>query len=281
MAHAQTDDSMMFPADSRMRILPYDESDVYTIPTKYGYQTSIVFGSDEQIETISMGDRSLWQIIPSGNRIFIRPMLDDVITNMTVITNKRSYQFDIKSVSEDSKNTNIIYVAKFVYPDQAAELSVSAYDAQIDTTQEPEKLENVFPEAVTVSDTPPPSMPAIPENITPSPVSESTRSKAVVITPKTSVPIVGQNFNYTFAGPNELAPLQVFDDGKSTYFKYQDAGQPLPNAYIISADGSEKPVGHYVKNGLMIVDDIAGEWVLKSSAGAIMIYNEHLNPSKE
>ena len=276
-AYAQTED-MMFPADSRIRVLPYDESDVYTIPTKYGYQTSIVFAPDEQIETISMGDRSLWQIIPSGNRIFIRPMLDDVITNMTVITNKRSYQFDIKSVGEDSKNTNIIYVAKFLYPDQVAEQAVSAYD-----TQMPEAtIANVYPEPAAASDAPPAGQPV---QATPAPTvpvdTTSTRTTTVIANPVPAISVAAQNTRYTFSGPNELAPLQVFDDGKSTYFKYQNMGQPLPNAYIIDADGKEKPVAHYVRDGLMIIDDIAGEWMLKSSAGTIIVYNEQINPPKE
>src|SRR5688572_30855497 len=77
------------PVDNRIKILTYSPLDVYKITTKYGYQTSLVFANNEEISTVSVGDRSLWQIIPSGNRIFIRPMVDDVATNMTVITSMR------------------------------------------------------------------------------------------------------------------------------------------------------------------------------------------------
>ncbi len=263
----------LFPADSRIRILPYDESDIYTIPTKYGFQTHIVFGADEQIETISMGDRSLWQMIPSANRLFIRPMIDDVTTNMTVITNKRSYQFDIKSVGEDDKNTSIVYVAKFVYPDQVQESNVSAYDAQI------ESIENVFPDAVSNSPTPMPYIPSVPEpTATPAPI-----TAPVTVQEQSPLPATSRQTNnaYSFAGPDELAPVQVYDDGKSTYFKYRDMGQPLPNAYVVEQDGREKPVGHYVKDGLMVIDELAGEWLLKNSAGTVVVYNEVLNPAKE
>lgn len=105
-----------FPVDSRMKLLMYDETDIYTIPTKYGYQTNIVFGPREEIQTISVGDRSLWQIIPAKHILFLRPQQENVSTNMTVMTNLHTYQFDLKSVGEE-KNTSIIYVAKFVYPD--------------------------------------------------------------------------------------------------------------------------------------------------------------------
>ncbi|MDE3037450.1 MAG: TrbG/VirB9 family P-type conjugative transfer protein, partial [Pseudomonadota bacterium] len=103
------------PSDYRIKLVQYSDEDVYTIITKYGYQTNIVFGEGEEIQTISVGDRSLWQIIPSGNRLFIRPMEDGVTTNMTVITNRHSYQFDLKSVAADGGGN--IYVAKFIYPD--------------------------------------------------------------------------------------------------------------------------------------------------------------------
>lgn len=257
-------DADMFPADSRIRILPYDESDIYTIPTKYGYQTHIIFAPDEVISAISMGDRSMWQIIPSGNRLFIRPMHEDVLTNMTVITSKRSYQFDIKSVSAESKNTSIVYVARFVYPDPEQETLVSPYDEQI--------------ENVGVSLAQPPAVPATAPDITPAmPAAQA----PVYPAPQPVIPAVtaatGHNTRYTFAGPDELAPLQVYDDGKSTYFKYRDMGQPLPNAYVMES-GREKPVGHYIKDGFMIIDEVAGEWVLKSSAGTIIVYNETLNP---
>src|SRR5690349_19344959 len=105
------------PSDERIKLLAYDESDVYTITTRYGYQTNIVFGPSEEIETISVGDHSMWQIIPSGNRLFIRPMEEDVTTNMTVLTSKHSYQFDLKSVPGD-KTAGNIYVAMFVYKDE-------------------------------------------------------------------------------------------------------------------------------------------------------------------
>jgi len=103
-------------SDKRIQIIPYDETTVYTVTTRYSYQTNIVFGPNEEIETISVGDRSPWQIIPSANRIFIRPMQEDALTNMTVLTNKHSYQFDLKSLAADKTEGNI-YVAQFAYQD--------------------------------------------------------------------------------------------------------------------------------------------------------------------
>ena len=134
-------------SDSRIKTLNYNDSSVYTISTKFGYQTSIVFERGEEIETISVGDRSLWQIIPSGNRIFIRPMDENVITNMTVLTNKRSYQFDLKALSIE-KSDLPIYVARF------------AYDGDIIPSQKPAPVISK-PVPVAVGQIPP-QMPAAP-----------------------------------------------------------------------------------------------------------------------
>ena len=36
-------DSQSLPSDTRMKVLMYNESDVYTVTVKYGYQTNVVF----------------------------------------------------------------------------------------------------------------------------------------------------------------------------------------------------------------------------------------------
>ena len=258
--------SPVLPSDSRIKTLMYDELDVYTIKTKYGYQTNLVFAPGEEIQTISVGDRSLWQLIPSGNRLFIRPMEENVITNMTLITNRRSYQFDIKSVAAN-ENDNI-YVAKFIYPDRfesAAPLMppVSMPAPAPVATPAPETKASV------IGTVPPPAPGA-----TPAPLSSAT---GPIAGPGITEP-VNPNYSYTYSGPDELAPLQVYDDGKSTYIKYRDPYQPLPNAYMIEADGSEKLTTVYQRDKVMLIDAVASKWVLRHSTGAITIYNEMLSP---
>lgn len=236
------------PVDKRMKILMYDESDVYTIVTKYGYQTNLVFAPDEEIQTISMGERSLWQIIPAGNRLFIRPMDENVVTNMTILTNKRSYQFDLKSLGEDAEGSPI-YVAKFMYPE----------DLRRQKKSQPAQM-------------PAPAMPA------PAPVASSNMEKAFV--PVTHEPpvTVRNNYNYTYSGADTLAPTQVYDDGKSTHIKYRALPEPAPKAWVVGPDGAQRPVIYYTKNGEMVIDEIFGTLVLKHAGGTITIYNEVLNP---
>src|ERR1700735_1751011 len=74
--------------DSRIKTFVYSENDVFNLVTHYGYQSNIEFGLNEQVEQISLGERASWQVVPSGRRIFIRALVTNAHTNMTVITNK-------------------------------------------------------------------------------------------------------------------------------------------------------------------------------------------------
>lgn len=114
-------------ADKRIRTFVYNPDKIYVLRARYGYQSNIEFSPTEEIQTISVGDRSLWQIVPAGHRLFVRPMDENMTTNMTVITNRRSYQFDLKAGAADDKSHNIIYVARFLYPNQNRAPASPAY----------------------------------------------------------------------------------------------------------------------------------------------------------
>lgn len=106
--------------DNRVKTYIYNENEVYKITIYYGYQTSIEFGADEEVVTISMGDSYAWKLNPIGHRLFIKPLEDDMHTNMTIITNKRAYQFDLFSQKVDNDlNKELVYVMRFYYPADA------------------------------------------------------------------------------------------------------------------------------------------------------------------
>lgn len=251
------------PSDSRIKMLMYDETDVYTLNTRYGYQTNVVFGPEEEIQTISVGDRSLWQIIPAGNRLFIRPLEEDSTTNMTIITSRHSYQFDLKSAGPDNKEATIVYVAKFVYPAKkkpvADAMMMAPPPAHVETAPPPVVLSQ---EGTT---TPPAPVAVAP---TPAPVAAAPESQ----------PPLKMNYSYTYSGADLLAPLQVYDDGRSTYIKFRDVSQALPNPFVVDARRNEHPVNYTVKDDMMVIDRVVGELELKNSAGTVNIYNELLNP---
>ncbi len=104
--------------DSRIRVMIYSPDDVFKFTGYYGYQASIELAKDEEIVSISMGDTTSWQIVPAGNRIFIKPMESDATTNMTIITNKRTYFFELYAAETlDMRDPDMVFNLRFIYPD--------------------------------------------------------------------------------------------------------------------------------------------------------------------
>ncbi len=278
------------PGDSRIKLMLYDESDVYTVTTRYGYQTNIVFAPQEEIELISVGDRSLWQIIPNGNRMFIRPMEEDVITNMTVLTNKHSYQFDLKSLAPEKSGN--IYVARFVYeqPKRPAPPLMDtlppgyALAPGLPGMPEPPPAGAPFgigpsvpsQSQIAANTGPAPSATPLPPMNVGAPLNPANTgySEALHAGAIKSYP----NYSYTYAGPDEVAPLQVYDDGRSTYLKYRDVSKLAPSVFSVDKAGHETPVNYAIKGDFVVIDAVAGELELKSGGNVIHVFNEVLNP---
>lgn len=105
-------------SDSRVKTFVFNENDVYSLLTYYGFQSNIEFGPKEKIETVSIGDRAGWQVVPAGRRLFIRAVADNLHTNMTVVTNERAYQFDLRATNPaELPQEELAYVIRFYYPD--------------------------------------------------------------------------------------------------------------------------------------------------------------------
>ena len=103
--------------DNRIKTYIYSPNDVYMLKLHHGFQTHIEFAEKEEIETISIGDSYAWKITPIANRLFIRPMEKNIYTNMTIITNKNSYQFDLVSKEfSEGMEKDLVYIVKFYYP---------------------------------------------------------------------------------------------------------------------------------------------------------------------
>ena len=113
------------PIDSRIRVMVYNPNDVFKFTGYYGYQASIELAKNEQVISISMGDTTSWQIVPAGNRIFIKPMEQEATTNMTLITNKRTYFFELYAEETmDIRDPGMVFNVKFLYPDEEEEDSI-------------------------------------------------------------------------------------------------------------------------------------------------------------
>jgi len=101
--------------DRRIKIIPYNSNDITLLRTSLGYQVEIVFDSDETVEKVSNPDGLVWQVVPANNYVFIKPMSISK-TNMTILTNKHDYNFQLESYSYLPPNKQT-YRVQFVYPE--------------------------------------------------------------------------------------------------------------------------------------------------------------------
>ena len=106
--------------EKKFRSYLYNPNDVYRYIGHYTYQGFIEFEEGETIGTISMGNPSLWLFESLGNRLFLKPIGEDGSeTNMTVITSKKVYHFELMArEAKGIADKNLIFVVKFVYPDE-------------------------------------------------------------------------------------------------------------------------------------------------------------------
>ena len=108
---------MDLTTDSRIKTYIYSPNDVYLLVLQYGFQLNVEFAKNERVQTISLGDNYAWKITPLDNLLFIRPLERNIRTNMTIITNKNTYYFDLVSHDDDDENQNDqMYLVRFYYP---------------------------------------------------------------------------------------------------------------------------------------------------------------------
>ena len=228
--------------DSRIKTFVYNENEVFNVTTHYGYQSNIEFGNNESIQTVSVGDRVGWQIVPAGRRLFVRAMEDNAHTNMTVVTNKRAYQFDLREAGTRAllPSEELVYVVRFYYPDEPG----------------------MTPPAPVVSSA----------AMAPAPVQQYT-APAPAPAPAYAAP-AGMNYNYTFTGTGDAAPVKIYDDGQSTYFKFANPNA-RPTVSVLGAYGREMPISvTRTSEGMAMVATVASRFTIKTNASRVVVYNE-------
>lgn len=117
------------PRDPRLRIMPYEEGRVVALEGHLGYQMMIEFDPQERIENVSIGDSLAWQVTPNraATLLFVKPVVAHAVTNMTVVTTRRRYAFELRArdtVAPD--DPRVIYGLRFTYPDESAAAPAAA-----------------------------------------------------------------------------------------------------------------------------------------------------------
>jgi type IV secretion system protein VirB9 len=102
--------------DARLVERMYDPAEVVRIDGRTKVQATIAFDDGERIENVAIGDSQAWQVTPNkrANLLFIKPLSPTARTNMTVVTDRRTYLFDLIA----SPKAKPLYVLRFTYPEE-------------------------------------------------------------------------------------------------------------------------------------------------------------------
>jgi type IV secretion system protein VirB9 len=227
--------------DPRLVDQPYKRGQIVRIEGRSNVQAAIRFGEDELIENIAIGDSNDWQVTPNkrATTLFVKPLVDRTTTNMTVITDKHVYLFDLIA-SPAIKSP--IYMLSFSHPDDPGETRPSQ------------------PVAVKTADEP------------------NTIEMAAASDPYAIVDPAELNFAWAGSGDKKLLPARIYDDGEATFLTWASRS-PIPAILIRDRDGTEGPVNFAVRGNVIVIDGVPREIILRSGREAATISNTAPQPT--
>jgi type IV secretion system protein VirB9 len=102
--------------DSHIQSVAYDPQEVVVLHVAPGFATTVVFSPDERIETVTVGESSAWQVQANkrADQLVVKPLGNPSATNLTVISDQRSYAFLLTTSAPDFGVSP--YLVRFTYP---------------------------------------------------------------------------------------------------------------------------------------------------------------------
>jgi type IV secretion system protein VirB9 len=106
------------PVDARIRVWGYEPDTIYRLKAYVGYQIDLQFEPGESFVSLGAGDMESITFASQANHVFIKPRALGAETNITILTNLRSYQFDyvVGSTLPAPDMRDVIYALRFTYP---------------------------------------------------------------------------------------------------------------------------------------------------------------------
>src|SRR6202051_2753340 len=118
--------------DPRVRIVAYDPEQVIRLHGYVGYQIHFQFADGETFVNLAAGDNKALDVGYEANHSVLKPLAEKVSTNITVITNRRVYQFDYSASADrpDPDRQDVIYSLRFIYPQDEARKAAEELEQQ-------------------------------------------------------------------------------------------------------------------------------------------------------
>jgi type IV secretion system protein VirB9 len=213
------------PGDSRLVQFEYDPDQTYLILSRPKAVTHVEFAADEKIMTVAGGDTKNWELTPTSNRkhLFIKPIYDGIESSMTIITDKRSYQFVLRSTGPGAK----WYQRVTWRHGQTVLLDLANPVIDVGKTNGKEDAEPIDQRQ-------PPG-----------------------VNPKS------MSFGYQITGDADFKPVSIFDDGKFTWIKLPPGLQEMPALFAMADGDEFQLVNSIVDGEFLVAQRVIQAGVLK------------------
>jgi len=252
--------------DSRIRTLVYNENEVYRMTTDYGYQSNIVFSKDERVRTLSIGDSVPFKVTPAGNRIFVKTLQRGHLTNMTIVTNKRVYQFELSSIVRNPRD--IIYVMRFFYPQE---------DLEAIDDEEIEDISEIVVDEFNDGSPVDADLNIGSENRIENLDLEETGNEGSVEDKAENAEDIEENYSYSISGPDgdfDFSPTEIYDNGSSVYLKFAPEVANIVNLFEVNESGTEVPLSFRFESGYVVVDKVLEKIAVRLDSDVVCVYND-------
>ncbi|MCL6250365.1 TrbG/VirB9 family P-type conjugative transfer protein [Altererythrobacter sp. KTW20L] len=224
--------------DPRLVVREYSDSEVVRVAGQVNVQATIRFADGEQIQNVAIGDSQKWQVTPSrsANLLFVKPLSERATTNMTVVTDRRVYLFDLVA---SPAHRNPLYVLSFTYADEPVE-----EEEDVQLAEDGSRIERANPlEMAAATD------------------------DFAIIDP------ASLNFAWASEGAPALLPETVYDNGSATFLAWP-VGEAMPAILIKDEQGMEGPVNFAVRGDVIVIDAVPAEIILRSGDNTARLVNQ-------
>lgn len=214
---------------------------IFTTPKRHVH---LELGEDEGLtETPVVGDSVQWRVSGGPRNLYIKPVREGIDTTLTVVTNKRSYQFQLISLtaSTESKTEHVYQKISFEYPDRESEIKLMQ-ESRIASVKAEDDRKN---------------QQVLAKNINPATL----------------------QFTYNITGEATFKPVAAYSDDKFTYLVMPQS-QDMPGIFLVEDNGSLSLVKFKPrdKTNIIVVERVAKKLLLK--LGSSEVYVSQSEPKK-
>lgn len=234
--------------DPRVRCTEYEADKIVEIVVDVGYHASVFLEKDEKITDKETGYPDGWFIkeFEGYSGFYLKAIKVEPDTNLTVVTDKRKYLFEIrmkepektdkggKMKAKAAEQLPSMYALKFRYGGLGAEGDSTPGNSEERKASDKREVERRLEEAG--------------------------RKKY-------------KNTNYWAQGSEAVTPSAAYDDGTFTYLNFPP-NMDMPSVFLVDEDGEESLANKHMDRDTVVVEHVKRKLLLRRGKLVAALFNE-------